>query len=182
MNTPPEKTDVNMLLASLKRGEVEAFDNIFAAYYEKLCIYLLSYTDDKDKIEDVVQETFLTLWAKREQLDIRTSLKSYLYRSAHNKLMDTFREQNKNRSLLSEYYHTSLIRAIDLDEDYKAQQMENLKNCMDKLPVRCRKVFTANKITGKKYQQVANELNLSLKTVEGHITRAYKLLKECMGT
>lgn len=167
-------------MEALKRGDEGAYESLYAAYYEKLCVYLLSYTNDKQKVEDVVQETFVMLWSKRRQLKIRTSLKSYLYRAAHNKLMDSFREQQKTNSLLSDYYHTALMRAANLNEDYKSVQLEKLEGCIAQLPPRCLEVFKANKIAGNKYKQVASDLDLSLKTVEGHISKAYKLLKQCM--
>lgn len=175
-----KKVKPNIFLGGMKGGEMQAFEKIYATYYEKLCVYLLSYSSNKEQVEDVVQETFIALWSQREELKIRVSLKSYLYRSAYNKLMDTFRNQQKTNSLLIDYYHTALMRAENFDEDYKDSQLKKLKDCMSKLPPKCREVFSANKISGKKYQQLATDLGLSIKTVEGHITKGYKLLKECM--
>lgn len=182
MSITPKKENPNILFEALKRGDEDAFERLYATYYEKLCAYLLSYTGDKEKVEDTVQETFMALWSKQHELKIRVSLKSYLYRSAHNKLMDKFREQQKSNSLLSDYYHTALMRAANIDDDYRSVQLKKLKECMEQLPPRCLEVFTANKIAGKKYKQVASELNLSLKTVEGHVSKAYKYLKKCMDT
>lgn len=171
----------NITLEALKKGDKRAFEKLYAANYQKLCNYLLNYTNDRKKIEDVVQDTFINLWYKRHQLTIQVSLKSYVYRMAYNKLMDSFREQQKRDSLLSEYYHTALMRAANLDEEYKISQLKVLKQCIEKLPTRCSEVFRMNKFENKKYQQVADELELSIKTVEGHISKAYKYLKDCMG-
>ncbi len=163
-----------------KLNDERAFEELYVLYYEKLCVYLLNYTNDKKIIEDVVQDTFISVWKKRDEIEITDSIKSYLYRSVYNKLIDTFRKTKRVDTMLSEYYHTALIRAADSDIDYQTKQLTRLDDCIDQLPSRCKEVFLANKISGKKYQEVAVVFDISLKTVEGHITRAFKLIKECM--
>ena len=165
---------------SSKKDNLHVFEKLYANNYENLCVYLLNYTNDKDKIEDIVQETFLNLWSKRNKIMIKDSIESYLYRSAYNKLMDTFRKKKKIENMLDSYYYTALIRAIKLDDDKKNERIKKLNKCINKLPKRCKEVFTENKISGKKHQQVATDLNISLKTVEGHITNAFKQIKKCM--
>ncbi len=172
--------DLNILLKALKNGDVSAFERIYANHYEKLCYYLLNYTSNKAKIEDVVQDTFMGLWSKRKDITITTSLKSYLYRTAYNKLIDTYRKGKKKDEMLSAYYHTAVMRAVNLDNDLKNERLKKLEACIDDLPTKCKTVFMANKISGKKYSQVAEDLDISIKTVEGHISKAYRLIKNCM--
>lgn len=167
-------------LHDLKLNDERSFEELYVANYEKLCVYLLNYTSDKKIIEDVVQDTFVTVWKKRHEIEITDSIKSYLYRAVYNRLIDDFRKTKRVDTMLSEYYHTALIRAADSDTDYQTNRLKILDECIDKLPVRCKNVFIANKISGKKYQEVAVDLDISLKTVEGHITRAFKLIKECV--
>ena len=169
-----------MALNSLNLNNRSDFEALYVAYYEKLCVYLLNYTSDRKKIEDIVQDTFVSIWNKRDAIKVTDSIKSYLYRSAYNKMIDTFRETKKTDTMLSEYFHTALLRAADSDTDYKTHRLQQLNACIDKLPLRCKNVFLANKISGKKYQEVADDLDISLKTVEGHITRAFKLIKGCL--
>ena len=78
------------------------------------------------------------------------------------------------------YYHIAVNDSIELDEDYKNECLRKLDECIDELPTRCKKVFVTNKILGKNQEQVTRLLNISRKTIEGHITNAYKLLKVCM--
>lgn len=82
--------------------------------------------------------------------------------------------------MLSAYYHTAVMRAINLDDDLKNQRLKKLEACINELPTKCKTVFMANKISGKKYSQVAADKGISIKTVEGHISKAYKLIKLCM--
>ena len=122
----------------------------------------------------------MSIWAKRDQINITGSFRSYLYKTAYNKLVDTYREKEKVDGVLSSYYYNALMRAVNLNEDQKNSRLQKLEKCLGELPKRCKKVFIANKIDGKPYKQVAELFNISLKTVEGHITRAYKLIKSCM--
>ncbi|UJH67044.1 RNA polymerase sigma factor [Allomuricauda sp. SCSIO 65647] len=172
--------DLNMVLKALKKGDQRVFETIYCDYYERLCVYLLSYTSDKEKIEDIVQDTFMTLWSKRNTIHITSSIKSYLYRTVHNKLMDTFRSSKKHDEMLSSYLHTALVRAINLDQGEQNRRLKKLDECIEQLPTRCKTVFIAKKITGKKYTQIASDLKISEKTIEGHISRAYKLIRSCM--
>ena len=167
----------------LKAGNQSAFNKLFENYYEKLCIYTLNFTSDKDLIQDIVQDSFITLWTNRKKIDITTSLKSYLYRIAYNKLMDSYRSNKKKDNMLLSYYNTTINQVIDnLDdnEDYKTARINKLNQCIAELPERCRKVFLAKKIKGLKYTEVSKELNISIKTVEGHVTKAYGLIRSCM--
>lgn len=170
----------NPAISTLNLNNERDFEQLYVAYYEKLCIYLLNYTSDKKRIEDVVQDTFVSVWKKRDDIKVTESVKSYLYRSVYHKLIDTVRQTKRTDMMLSEYYHTALLRAADSDTDYKTHRLQQLDECIDMLPLRCKNVFLANKISGKKYQQVADDFEISLKTVEGHITRAFKLIKECV--
>lgn len=172
--------ELNTISKALKNGDRHVFEKLYADYYEKLCVYLLSYVQDRDKVEDIVQDTFMSIWAKHDQIHITSSFKSYLYKAAHNRLVDLYRKKEKTDGVLSSYYHTALLRAVNLNEEHKQKRLRKLDKCISQLPERCRNVFVANKIDGLRYKQVASKFNISLKTVEGHVTRAYKLIKSCM--
>lgn len=175
-----DQVNQGILISALRKGSIKAFEKIYAHYYERLCNYLLNYSQDRSKIEDVVQETFIMLWNKRKSLNIHSSLSNYLYRTAHNKMMDAYREKGRTDTFLMEYYHTALIRAEKKEDEYKKNLLQKLKACMQSLPQRCREVFTACKLSKKTNQEVAQEMDIALKTVEGHVSKGYRLLKECM--
>lgn len=169
-----------MLLQALKKGDIKAYEKVYALYYERLCQYLLSYSRDRSQIEDVVQEVFIGLWKKRHTLDIRSSLGSYLYRMAYNKMMDTYRNKDRKDVFLLDYYNTAILRAEGQEEEYKKLLLKKLKRCIEKLPDRCQEVFVESKLLGHTNQQVADYFKISIKTVEGHISKGYRLLKHCM--
>lgn len=164
----------------LKKGNRKAFEKLYSDYYKKLCVFLLGYTDDEEVVQDIVQETFVKIWTNRRQITITTSINSYLYKMVYNNLMLNYRELKKNNNMLSSYYYTALIQAHDTDEDLRISQLKKLNDCIVNLPERSREVFQENKIKGLKYSEVAEKLNISIKTVEGHIFRSLNFLRSCM--
>ena len=175
-----KKQDLNIDIESFKNGDQQFFERLYVAYFEKLCIYSLNYISDKDAIQDLVQDVFVALWTNRKKIVITTSLKSYLYKMVYYKIMDAHRTNKKKNDLLSSYYKDSLDFVIESDEDYKAERLKKLENCIEELPEKCKKVFIAKKIANLKNEQVAEQLNISIKTLEGHITKAFKLIRSCM--
>src|SRR5699024_9602303 len=175
-----DKDKPDIIIKALKDGKKKAFDEVYKTYYKRLCHYLLNFTQDQAKIEDIVQETFITLWDKRKSLNIKKSPESYLFRTAHNKFMDTYRKKKQTNSFLIDYYYTALIRAEKKDQSYKKELLKKLKNCIDTLPDRCQKVFKECKLSQKTNQEVADELDISIKTVEKHVSTGYRLIRECV--
>lgn len=175
--------ELDLVLKSLKRGDITTYERLYNYYFEELCLYALKFTPDRDLIQDVVQDTFVDIWSNRKKLTIRTSMKSYLFRIVYNKLMDAFNKNSKKKNMYASYYESALadfIVTIENDDDYKNELLKKLDACIAELPSRCKNIFLDVKIAGKKYKNVASNLDISIKTIEGHISRAYKLIKECM--
>jgi RNA polymerase sigma-70 factor (ECF subfamily) len=172
--------DSNLIINSLKKGDQKVFERLYSDYFEKLCFYLLNFTQDKEIIQDIVQDTFIKLWMNREKLTISSSLKSYLYKSVYNNFIDNYRERKKRDKRLESYYQSALYKIIDSDEEYKEQRLNKLNKCIDELPPKCKEVFTSIKLSGMKHKEVSSTLNISLKTVEGHVRKAYVFIKNCM--
>jgi len=175
--------DLCIILKSLKQGNLKSYETIYNRFYDELCIYALKYTPDRNLIQDIVQDTFLDLWHQRRKLKIKSSLKSYLYRIVYYKLMDAFKNNSKKNDEYLSFYQSSVKEAtiaIEDDDDYKAKLLAKLDLCLNKLPKRCKKVFLDKKISGLKYVEISKNLEISIKTVEGHIRRAYALIKACM--
>lgn len=170
----------NIVLEAIKNGDKVVFSNVYKNYFSMLFSYLLNFTSDKVVIENIIQDTFLKIWHKRTEITINTSLKSYLHRSVYNNFISNYRKEVSRRDKLMEYYKEAVYSAAIKDDDYQNERIDKLRKCIEMLPKKCRAIFKSNKLGGFKYSQVAEEFNVSLKTVEGHITRAYKLLKACM--
>ncbi|MCK0132655.1 RNA polymerase sigma-70 factor [Flavobacteriaceae bacterium F08102] len=165
----------------LRKGDLSFFEKLYSNYFEKLCIYLLNFTSDKNSINDAVQDSFLYLWDNRKRIVITSSINSYLYKMAYNRLMDTLRKNaKKNAVLLS--CHKVILDEIIAEEEQTNDREEKLKlleQCIDKLPKRCKVIFRKKKLEGQKNKQIALTLDISIKTVEAHTTKAYIFLRKC---
>lgn len=164
----------------IREGGYDVFERLYRYYYSKLSAYALNYTNDKHTAENAVQDIFLALWKNRKRTVITTSIKSYLYRMVYNRLIDEYRKNKTRNKKLLDYYYIALQKSIDVDDAYQDKRIKLLNDCIDKLPEKCRITFKEKKFSNKKHLQISKELNVSIKTVEAHMTKAYKLLKECL--
>lgn len=171
---------LDFTIESFKNGDQKFFERLYVAYFEKLCVYSLNYISDKDAVQDLVQDVFVSLWTNRKTIVITTSLKSYLYKMVYYKIVDEFRITKKKNDTLSSYYREAVDAVAESDDDYQADRLKKLEHCIEKLPEKCKIVFIAKKITNLKNSQIAAQLDISKKTLEGHITKAFKLIRKCM--
>jgi len=156
------------------------FKRIYYENYNDLCVFLLNYTNDRDLIKDIVQETFLKIWNSRHKISISTSLKNYLRKSVYNNFIDNYRIQKKRNFLLEAYYKDIVDEHFETDTDIINEMIDTLNMCIDKLPKKCKEVLILSKIKGFKFKELSKKLKISKKTIEGHTTRAYAFLKDCL--
>ena len=149
-------------------------------YYKNLCGYANLFTKDPSKSEDIVQNVFVKLWVYRKKVDSNIPIKRYLHKSVYNEFIDQYR---KNKSVISlEEKHLRTINTIIDDNSYDIEKlMTRVNNEIEKLPEKCKKVFILNKKEGLTHDEIAEYLQISKKTVEGHITRAFKILNQKLG-
>ena len=167
-----ENTDI--LLKDVRNN----FDKIYVLYYSRMFRFAKEYVLFDEDAENIVQDVFLLLWEKREVLDIQISLVSYLFALVKNKSLDYLRHK-----VIADEYKQELsakLTALELlnysfTSDEEIEQI--LMTAINKLPERCRQVFLKSRIEGKKNREIANELNLTVSTVENQITIALRKLR-----
>lgn len=156
-----------------KKADIE---KLFRMYYRPLCLYSLHFTNDVDIAEDVVSECFVLLFEKlKTDSKPIENIKSYLYTMVKNHSLKTI---SKKTIPIDE---TVLMNEIDdTNDDLEERSFieARLWNTIDNLPTNCREIFLMSKRDGMKYQEIADELNISIKTVENQISKALKRLKE----
>ena len=166
------------LYEEMKRGKEYAFDFFFNYYYPGLCVYaqnLISLPEEEAR--DIVQDVFVKFWNDREKLDIRFSIRSYLFVAVKNKCFDV--QRKKNRSIKVQEISDDQIFTDESFETYILSELEALFNkSLNKLPERCREIFELSRLHGLKNREIAEKLNLSEKTVENQVTKALHILKE----
>ena len=169
-----------LLLNRIKNGDIQAFEKLFRSYYKPLCYYADSFLNDMDSAEEIVQNLFYLFWKNRADLQIRLSVKSYLFQSVQNKafsylkhiqVMNAYRDK-----VVQEEVETSNFSPSD-DLEYKELECK-FTSLLQRLPERQRRIFCMNRFGGKKYSEIAKELSVSVKTVEADISKVLVILRK----
>jgi RNA polymerase sigma-70 factor, ECF subfamily len=169
-----------ILAKDIANGNFDAYEELFNTYYEVLCHHALKYTSDAAMAQDVVSDVFARIWEKRSQLQIDTSVKSYLYRAVTNQCIDTLRKNyHKKTVLVDSFQHCET--SCDSTITYSAPETRELAMAIElavrNLPKQCGIIFRLSREAGLKYQEIASQLNISVKTVETQMGRAFKALR-----
>ncbi|WP_188112012.1 RNA polymerase sigma-70 factor [Aquimarina sp. RZ0] len=162
----------------LKADNNQALESLFKKYYKVLVIFSNNYIHDRAIAEDLVQDVFVMIFEKRETLKIHTSIKSFLYTSVRNHTLNYIK---KSKSLVHHQHILNDIDAMDTDVSEMidlAELSEKLYKAIDKLPSQNQKIFRMSKLDGYSNQEIADQLGLTKRTVETHISNALKKLKE----
>ena len=168
----------NFFLAQrLKSGDDKAYDFLMSSFYKGLCTYAYTLINDHSRAEDIVQNVFVEIWVNRKNINPNFSIKNYLYKSVYNEFIDQFR---KDKPVI--YLEKKYLEAIDLAIENKQTNLDELIKLIDKkindLPPKCKRIFLLSKKDGLTHIEISEYLNISIKTVEGHITRAFKILSK----
>ena len=164
-------------LEAIRRGEETAYRAVYLHYYGLLCSYVLSHGCQRSEAEDVVQEALLRLWTKRGSLRTDGSLNAYLYRMAYHEYIDRYRKDRRLQDQLEAIRHESLQELVEDEEVYR-DRLQQVWEAIAELPPKCREIFMLAKQQGLKYKEIAQRLNISIKTVENQMGRALKFIRE----
>jgi RNA polymerase sigma-70 factor (ECF subfamily) len=156
----------------LDRG---AFEGLFREYFPPLMAFARKILGDEDNAREVVHQVFINLWEKRNEIDMSASLKSYLFTSVHNRSLNVIRDRKKFTDgevpdVAGDWDVSTQIESMELEE--------KIREVIGTLPEKCREVFELNRFDGLKYNEIASELGISVKTVENQMTKALKILRE----
>ena len=169
--------DENNLAESLRRGEEDAFDHLFRLWYQPLCRYACRLADgDMDEAEDLVQQSFAKLWEQRSRIDVSWSLKAYLYKAVHNACLNRVRAQ-KVRSRYLDFTAQQMDAMHTPPEDTSPELMERFRQAMEALPPQCRHIFELSRFESLKYREIAEQLGISIKTVETQMGKALRTMR-----
>jgi RNA polymerase sigma-70 factor, ECF subfamily len=167
------------VLVTLKEGSESAFEMLFRTYYRPLCQYAYSFLNDRDEAEEVVQAAFINIWDKREHMEIQSSLKAYLYRIVRNSCLNVIKhEKVKKQHVAHEMVHAESMHESVSQSVISSELEERIATAMKTLPEQCRLVFQLSRFEELKYAEIADQLNISVKTVENQIGKALKIMRE----
>lgn len=169
-------------ISKLKSGDEKAFADLVDKYNSKLCLYANSLLNDIPLSEDIVQNLFIKIWEKRDSLREDLPLKSYLYKSLYNACINQYKKTQALTALEKKYVE-GLNRIVEKkDEDTLDKLKLKVKQAIENLPPKCKEVFILSKKDGLTNIEISEYLNLSVSTIERHITIAFTKIKAEVGT
>jgi RNA polymerase sigma-70 factor (ECF subfamily) len=169
----------NSQLHNIKSGDEQAFEQLFRAQYPVLCGYARKYINDLDQAEEIVQEMFFNFWQKKEKLEINISVEAYLFRSVRNSCLNYLKHLK-----IREEHRLATTQEIKKKEQevhdnvVALELQEKIESVIEQLPPERKKIFKMSRYEELKYKEIAEKLNLSVKTVEVQMSKALKYLRQ----
>jgi len=166
--------DEQALLNRIRKGDEQAFEQIFKSYYPHLVLFAQKYLGDRDLSESLVQDVFVRMWEKRQELDIR-SLKGFLVVTVRNKCNNEL----KHQKVVRDYERREDYHQVEELPDYNDEvYLNKINEVIELLPTERKRIFRMSRMEGLKYREIADKLNISPKTVEAQMGKALKFLRE----
>lgn len=177
----------NYYLQEVKSGNEEAFKTIFDQYYDGMCLYAETIVRDHQAAEEIVEDIFIYLWSNIRQMQILTSVKSYLYRCVHNNCLKYIEKlKTKNKNLDFNYLYDDAEILYPYNEDLPLSDMiireieEKAEAVLASLPDQCREIYMLNRFKNLSYSEIASRLNISVSTVKTQMGRAFHKFRESL--
>lgn len=158
-----------------------AFKSVYIAYYQRLMRFVIPYVSTPQEAEEIVSDAFLSLWENRKSLLEITNFDAYLYTIARNKAISYLRTLHAEDFGMEESFDSFLYTETTPEEELISKEsIERLNAAINSLPTKCKIAFQLVREEKMKYKDVGQILNISVKTVEAHITTAVRKLRECL--
>lgn len=167
-----------LLVDRMQNGDRAAFKAIFSGHYQDVCRTIHRYIIDPGLTEDLAQEVFVRLWQKREQINITSNLPAYLRRMAVNEALGHLRKKTRFQADELPIHLPGLV-AASADEQMGTDELQRrINEVIESLPDRCRLVFQLSRYEELSNREIAEQLDISVKTVENQMTKALRTLRE----
>jgi RNA polymerase sigma-70 factor (ECF subfamily) len=155
------------------------FESLFRSEFKGLCFFALQYTKDNDTAREITQEAFISLWEKRESIDLSKPVKTYLSTTVRNKCLNWLRDNKKfNKEILNMEGLLSNKTYVQPDRLVEAEIRDKIERAIEELPVKCKEIFVLNRHENLKYKEIAIRLEISVKTVETQMSKALQHMRE----
>ena len=173
MQTIDRQAVMNMPL-----GNETTFEQTFKAYYPRLCAFASTIIYDRDEAEEIVQTMFCRLWEQRDTLDITISVQAYLFRAVRNACLNHIKKMQ-----IRDAYKKMNLENLNQNPEYQpdrstqSELSKRIEQAIADLPEQCRLIFKMSRFEELKYKEIADQLGLSIKTVENQMGKALKVLR-----
>ncbi|MFA9389347.1 MAG: RNA polymerase sigma-70 factor [Prolixibacteraceae bacterium] len=171
------ENDKNLFI-QINRGSKQSFELLFRTYYAPLILFARNYIADADECEEIVQGFFLKLWEDRSKITITTSVKSYLFSSVRNRCLNHIKHLKIKQGYQNQVLKSPADELHASNHFIEPDLMLKINQCIDDLPPRRKEIFILSREHGLKYREIADQLNISIKTVETQMGQALKDLRK----
>jgi RNA polymerase sigma-70 factor (ECF subfamily) len=166
------------ILQALQNDDTAAFDGLFRTWYAPLVRYAHPLCqNDTDSAEDLVQQVFLKFWEQRAKLNIQFSIKAYLYRMVYHQALGQIRSEKTQQRYIEHQTYVMEPMSSPAPDEAGTELQQMYQTALQKLPTQCKQVFELSRFESLKYREIADQLGLSVKTVEAHMGKALRVLR-----
>lgn len=166
------------IVKAIQAGDEKAFEVFFKSNYQRLCNYAFTFMKDKDEAEEIAQSVFVTMWEKRNSLAIETSLSSYLFRAVRNASLNKIKHEKVRSDFTADQSSLSSYAEPSSHLTLKNELQKQINDAIEALPEQCRTIFKLSRFEELKYAEIAEHMNLSVKTVENQMGKALRIMRE----
>lgn len=168
----------DVLIDRFKAGDQSAFEMIFRFYYPGLVLFAAQFVMREEDAEEIVQDFFVRVWQRRDQVNQTGTLKPYFFTSVKNSSLNFLYQQKHKEKLIQEIAKIAENNLLYQPDIFVISDLqEAIRKAVGSLPPKCREVFILSRVNGLKNEDIANKLNLSKRTVETHVSNALKHLR-----
>jgi RNA polymerase sigma-70 factor, ECF subfamily len=163
------------VIEAIREGNKAVFQQVFDSSYGSLCQYAFTILKNMDEAEDIVQSVFIKMWERRDSLDVKHAMKSYLFRAVYNQSIN---ELEHRKVVVKHQVYDKRNRNDEVQPEVFPEELENnIKVAIEGLPPQCKTVFLMSRYDELPYAQIAEKLNISVNTVENQISKALRILR-----
>ncbi|MBC8185284.1 RNA polymerase sigma-70 factor [candidate division KSB1 bacterium] len=180
---PEEKQPIEngQWIESIQNGDASVFETLFRTYYASLCGFVYQYTKSTEAAEEIVQNIFLKIWENHEKWKPHGTIKSYLYKAAKNHSLNYLKHQTRKQKIFDSEAVVEIQSDITPADELHGRELHKaVSYAVNKLPEKCRLIFNLNRQEGMTYTDIADNLDISIKTVETQMGRALKTLRRIL--
>jgi RNA polymerase sigma-70 factor (family 1) len=166
------------LLSAIKKRDKKSFETLYKRYYKQLFALACRYVDQAETAEEIVHDVFIAIWNKAELIDIKYSMKSYLFKAVVNTSLNFIKKEKMNAEKRSTYL---AVQETEVEEEELKREealLESLEEALKLLPEKCKQVMYLSKFGKLKQQEIADQMEISVKTVKNHLTYGFQKLRD----
>lgn len=165
-------------LKAIKKGNIQEYELLFREFYQPLLAYAISIVKSDANAEEIVQDIFFALWKNKKTIEINSSISGYLYKSVYNNCLQLLKKEKRRLNYQQDKRNWNLYESLNPGEILQYKDLyKRINKVIEELPENCKTIFKLNRFQGLKYSEIAQEMKISIKTVEANMTKALKHLK-----